>query len=267
MKVKATFCAIALLTLTATGCSIALPQSNTPKAPPAAPLPIVPNPNPSPYPTGVPIAPVNPGFNLEKVKYAGAAIFEGGTGDPWMDEAGRRHQPLWRLTLCLSRTDTKDTKESGEVALDLEQLSAAYERTGEYGNERLLNLTIQYSYKARILQAAGAAGPFAWGEIEFNSKSQQMWEWDTPQSRQDADKYQPDPLKLFNLKWFKNTLTGRSQALYDVGSTKYYLSSTIERFLLPPGGQAQDIKMNTECEQRDEPYFLQVGSELSQPQN
>lgn len=198
---------------------------------------------------------------IPPVKYAAAAVFEGGTGIPELNAEGvAQNQPQWRVTLCFEKTE-QEKSESFEI--DLASLGTAYMNPASVEAKAkgeayytLDKVVLPYTYTARIRQYQGEQ---AWGEVSAKSISPvQTWTLHpaTSSSTAAAPK-QPADLALFKMNWSWGTLDGDGDLTFKDGDEPFYIT---RRLLMHEYNAADATVVNPVaiCDQRDLPVIYEV---------
>lgn len=174
-------------------------------------------------------------FEMPKVKYPAAIVFEGGKGDPWFDKDGSKHTPTWRLYICLEKTTQPI---SGQVVLDFAKLGNPIELAWETTEtkkplytERLNKVLLTYTYTTELTDTPETNYGYAYGKAAFRSNSTQDWEliFTAPNYNPGAHSPYMDE-DLFNLKIDHGSLSHSGQKIYPLNGTIFYISNWLERF-------------------------------------
>ncbi len=198
---------------------------------------------------------------IPPVKYAAAAVFEGGSGIPEPTEDGAvQHQPKWRVTLCFEKTE-QEKSESFEI--DLASLGTAYMNPSSVEAKAkgeayytLDKVVLPYTYNARIRQYQGEQ---ASGEVQAKTKDPvQTWTLHPALSGSTAAApQQPADLKLFKLNWTWGTLVGDGALTFKDGGQPFYIT---RQLLMHEYNAADATVVNPVaiCDQRDLPVIYEV---------
>ena len=196
----------------------------------------------------------------EDLKYAVAIVYEGGTGNAWMDTKGDKHKALWRLFICLDQSNQEKTV---SIPLDLRQLGtpidyhAVNPSTGQVTwSERLEQVTLNFKYRAQIHQTD--RGPeLTWGQAKIEGASDQKWQINWPYA---ASSIPSAPtIELFNIQWDDGNLVGVEQQNFGTNEKPFYISSTVLHVGTDTFGKINPI---TACEERGQEFFFQTGKQL-----
>lgn len=204
-------------------------------------------------------------FEMPKVKYPAAIVFEGGKGDPWFDEDGSKHTAAWRLYICLGKTSEPT---SGRVEFDFTKLGNPIEvtRLNSQTNERLYTerlhkVLLAYTYTTELSDTPEKNFGYAYGNATFKSTSTQEWELVYK-----APDYNPGPHQsysdehLFNIQISSGSLSHFGQKKYGVNGETMYISNWLERFTFSQKDRMSHVI--DACERVNESIVWQFGEEI-----
>lgn len=198
---------------------------------------------------------------IPPIKYAAAAVFEGGTGIPEPTAEGAvQHQAKWRVTLCFETTE-QEKSESFEI--DLASLGTAYMNPASVAAKAkgeayytLDKVVLPYTYNARIRQLQGEQ---AWGELQAKTTAPvQTWTLHAATNGSAAAApSQPADLSLFKMNWSWGTLDGDGDLTFKDGDQPFYIS---RRLLMHEYNATDATVVNPVaiCDQRDLPVIYEM---------
>ncbi len=202
---------------------------------------------------------------MPKVKYPAAIVFEGGKGDPWFDEDNSKHTATWRLYICLGKTTEPTT---GQVTLDLAKLDTPIERTWQNSDtketlytERLNKVVLNYNYTTQLSDDPANNYGYAYGNAAVEMQSVQTWElvYQAPGQNHVHQSYQDED--FFNVKTTSGSLAQFGTTKFKVNGEDLYVSNGLARFTYSEKDNRSSVI--EACEKADQPYVLQVGSEIT----
>lgn len=203
---------------------------------------------------------------MPKVKYPAAIVFEGGKGDPWFDEDNSKHTATWRLYICLEKTTEPLT---GQVSLDLAKLGTPIDRTAQNAStmenlytRRLNKVVLNYTYTTQLSDDPANNDGYAYGDAAVEMQSEQTWELvylapgETPPGNQSWS-----DMDLFNVKTTNGILAQFGYTKLEINGETHYVSNVLARFTYSEKDNRSSVI--EACEKADQPYVLQVGSEIT----
>ena len=211
-------------------------------------------------------APSEPEFEMPKVKYPAAIIFEGGKGNPWFDTEGNKHKAAWRLYLCLEKTDKPIAE---RVELDFSKLGNAIEVAWQDSatkkpvfTERLNKVVLNYTYTTELQDNPAANYGYAWGKAAVKIESEQSWELIFQAPDYNSGPHQPYmDLDFFNVNTTSGSVSQFGQFTYQLNGEQYYVSNGLDRFTFSE--KDRRVHVIEACEREDRPYFFQIGDEIT----
>jgi len=181
---------------------------------------------------------------LDKVKYAGAVVFEGGTAKDQKITSDAK-TPIFKAIVCIPRTGEKNL---GEVDINFKNLgvpnfnkqTSSDPKAGKNAWADLESFTLNYTMSGDIQNPAPG---LAYGQVNFVATPANA-KWSADPGPKDNASIREIWLSDFKVSLDQNSLMSDSTNYYYAGGQLYYFGTTLYRFTQ----QLDKLNVITDCE-------------------